>query len=629
MLQQMRKASKSPVASVVIGILVLAFALWGVADIFRGGGDNVVAQVGNSQILDSQYDQLLKNQIRAFADQTKTDLTLEQARAMGLDRTVLDQAINRAALDEKSNRLGLIATRSAIESTFTGNSAFRGAGGAFDPLTFQRALQESGYSVEGFYNLTGQDIARRQMIDALVDGMVAPPGMVRLLYDLFSEQRTAEYLVVTPEEAGTVGEPSASDLDAYYKAHSDQFSSPEYRAFDYVQISPEQFSGEIQVADADMRAEYDAHKAGYEKAEQREIEQIAFPNKEAADAAKARIKTAADFAAVARERGLSADDVKLGTFEATRMDPRLSAVAFKVPDGGVTDPVQGPFGWVILRAAKVIPGESKTFDDVKDQIKAELVKARAGAKLADVANAFEDQRGSGAPITDVAMKLGLTVRHVVAADRNGMTPEGGRAEIPTQAAFIQQVFQTESGEESDLFMTDDGASYAVRVTGITQPSVKPLEQVREQVREGFLADARTKLLQTKVDGLAEQARKSTSLADVGRALRRTPSTSTPLRRGQTDDVFSSNLSQQFFAAPQGAVITGPAAKGNGYVIARVAKVDHPEPDVSGAEYNQYRSTTAQELSETAVDSLSAAARKSAGVNVHQATVQRITGETQQ
>jgi len=165
MLQQLRKASKSPVATVVIGVLVLAFALWGVADIFRGGGDTVVADVGSSQISDMQYDTLVKNQIRQLSAQTQTEITMEQARAMGLDRNVLDQAIIRAALDEESKRLGLTASTAAIEAQV--KAGFQGGGGAFDPLTFQRALQESGYTVEGFYNLTGQDITRRQM--ALLD----------------------------------------------------------------------------------------------------------------------------------------------------------------------------------------------------------------------------------------------------------------------------------------------------------------------------------------------------------------------------------------------------------------------------------------------------------------------------
>jgi len=625
MLQSLRKASKSPVATVIIGVLVLAFALWGVADIFRGGGDTVVAEVGDAQISATEYDQLVKNQIRQLSQQTQTELTMEQARAMGLDRNVLEQAIIRAALDEQSKQLGLAASSAAIEAQV--KAGFQGAGSAYDPQVLARALQENGYSLEGYLRMTGQDITRRQMVDAVGDGIAAPPGFVRLLYDLFNEGRVAEYIVVTPEEAGQVPEPSMADLDAYHKAHSDQFSSPEFRAFDYVQINPEQVAGDIQVPDADLRAEYDAHKANYEKAEQREVEQIVFPNKEAADAAATRIKTAADFATIARERGMSATDVKLGTFSATGMDPKLSDAVFKVAEGATTAPVQGPFGWVILRTAKVIPGENKTFDDVKDLIKADLVKARAGAKIHDIENAFEDARGSGAMLADAAMKLGLTVRHVVAADKNGMTPEGAKAEVPLQPAFMEQVFRTETGEESDLFSTEDGASYAVKVTGITPPAVKPLEQVREQVREGFLKDAREKLLQNKVQAFADQAMKAGSLADVGKALRHAPSMSKPMKRSDTDDVFSQQLTSQLFGVAPGSVITGAAAKGGGYVIARVAKVERPEPDVSSADYANFRRTAGEQLSETAVESLAASARKTAGVSVHQATLARVLGDT--
>src|ERR1700680_1119823 len=179
----------------------------------------------------------------------------------------------------------------------------------------------------------------------------------------------------------------------------------------------------MQVSDADLKAQYDAHKLDYEKTEQREVQQITFPSKEAADAAAAKIKTAADFTQVARERGLKDEDLKLGTFAPNGLDPKLSAAVFAVPEGGVTPPVQGPFGWVILRAAKIIPGENKSFDQVKDQIKADLVKARAGAKVTDIANAFEDARGSGTPLAEAAMKQGLMVHHIAAIDHQGMTPE--------------------------------------------------------------------------------------------------------------------------------------------------------------------------------------------------------------
>jgi len=629
MLQQLRKASKSWVASAIIGVLVLAFALWGVADIFRGGGDTVVADVGSAQISSADYDRQLRNQIRAFSAQTQTEITMDQAKAIGLDRNVLDMAISQTALDEQGKSLGLTASQTTINNQITNDKNFVGAGGAFDQNVFLRAMQDNGFSPQGFMATTAQTITRGQLIDAAIDGVVAPPGLTRLLYDYTSEQRVAEYLVVTPEEVGKVPDPTMADLEAYHKAHAPEFSAPEFRAFDYVQISPDQVAGEIQVSDADIQKQFDSRKASYEKPEARDIQQIAFPDKATADAAAPRIKTGADFLSVARERGLKDEDINLGTKTETQLDPKLAQAVFAVPQGGVTAPVQGPFGWVIMHAVKVTPGENKTLDEVKDQIKADLVKIRSGDKLKEISDKLEDARGGGAGLTDAAMKLGLTVRHVAGADRKGLTPEGAKADMPTEAQFLDTVFMTESGEESDTFQTQDGQYFAVKVTGITPPALKPLDSVREQVREGFLKEARAKLLQEKVRTLADQATKEMNLAGVGKVLGHAPVSSKPMRRSDMDDVFSANLTAQLFASQKGAVVTGAAGKGDGVVLARVVAVNHPEPDVSSADYANFRRVVGQQLGETTIDTLAAASRKEVGVNVHQATVQRVLGETQQ
>jgi peptidyl-prolyl cis-trans isomerase D len=629
MLQQLRKASKSWVASAIIGVLVLAFALWGVADIFRGGGDNVVADVGSAEISSAEYQRALQNQMRAFSAQTQTEITMDQAKAIGLDRNVLDVSISQKALDEIGRSLGLTTSPTTVNSEITNDKNFVGAGGAFDQNVFLNAINQSGFSPQGFMDITAQNITRGQLISAAANGIVPPPGLTRLLYDYTSEQRTAEYIVVTPEEVGKVPEPTMADLDAYHKAHAAEFSAPEYRAFDYVQISPDQVAGEIQISDADIQTQYDKAKAAYEKPEQRDVQQIAFPDKATADAAAARIKNGNDFLAVARERGLKDEDINIGTKTEAQLDPKLSQAVFAVPQGGATAPVQGPFGWVILRAAKVTPGENKTLAEVKDQIKTDLVKTRSADKLKEIADKLEDARGGGGSITDAAMKVGLTIHHVAAADRKGMTPEDSKADMPADAQFLDTVFMTEAGDESDTFRTQDGQYFAVKVTSVTPPTLKPLDSVREQVREGYLKDARLKLLQEKVKTLADQATSEKNLAGVGKALGHAPVTSKPMKRGDTDDVFSTALMGQLFTSQQGSVVTGPAGKGDGIVIARVTGVSHPEPDVSSADYANFRRVIAQQLGETTVDTLAAASRQKVGVNVHQATIQRVLGSENQ
>lgn len=626
MLQQLRAASKSWVASVIIGVLVLAFALWGVADIFRGGGDTTVASVGGTDISQQEFSQQLQNQLRALSQQTQNQITLEQAKAIGLDRSVLDQMINSTALDNEANRLGLTVSQNTIVAQIQSNPNFRGADGAFDPNLLARALQDNGLSEQGFINVTGKDIAREQLLDALVDGIAAPPGLTRILYDYTNQTRTVQYIALTPQEAGNVPEPSEADLVAYHKAHAQQFSSPEYRSLDYIEIGPDQVASEIQISDADLKAQYDSHRSDYQKPEQREVQQLSFPDKAAADAAAAKIMNGMDFLNVAHQRGLKDQDLTLGTFAAgaAGLDPTLSKAVFAVPEGSVTPPVQGPFGWVILRAAKIIPGENKSFDEVKDAIKADLIKGRAAGKVADLANAFEDARGGGASLDQAAAKQSLTVHHVPAVDRQGMTPENTQADIPKSMQFLDQAFRTEGGEESDLFQDESGNNFAIRVVKVSPPAVKPLDSVREVVKEEWLKEQRGKLLQTKSQQFVADARKAGSLDEAGKAAGHAPVTSMPLKRGATSDVFSMDLMEQIFAVPPGSVVSGAAGKGDAMVIAKVVSANTPQPDVTAAEYTNFRKAAAQQLGEGLVDSVAAAARLRAGVNIHRATFDHAT-----
>src|SRR5258706_5927381 len=116
---------------------------------------------------------------------------------------------------------------------------------------------------------------------------------------------------------------------------------------------------------------------------------------------------------------------------------------------------------------------------------------------------------------------------------------------------------------------------------------------------------------------------------MDKVLAQEPVSSNPMRSSVMYDVFQVNLTAQLFASQKGAIVTGAAGKADGVVFARVVAVNHPEPDVSSADYTNFRRVVGQQLGETTIDTLAAASRKEVGVNVHQATVQRVLGETQQ
>src|SRR6202171_2846642 len=154
MLRGMRKASSNwlgkTIMAVVMGVLIISFGVWGIADIFRGFGQSTLAKVGHIEISTEQFRQLYTEKLQQIGRQFGRPLTMEQARAFGLDRQVLQQTIAEAALDEEARRLGLGQSNDETMRMIFNDPNFRGVNGAFDPARFQTVIRQFGFSEQRF-----------------------------------------------------------------------------------------------------------------------------------------------------------------------------------------------------------------------------------------------------------------------------------------------------------------------------------------------------------------------------------------------------------------------------------------------------------------------------------------------
>src|SRR5277367_187959 len=148
MLRGMRKASSNwlgkIIMAVVMGVLIISFGVWGIADIFRGFGQSTLAKVGGTEISTEQFRQTYTDRLQQIGRQFGRPLTMDQARAFGLDRQVLQQTIAEAALDEEARRLGLAQSNDETMRMIFNDPNFKGVNGAFDPARFQSVLRQFG-----------------------------------------------------------------------------------------------------------------------------------------------------------------------------------------------------------------------------------------------------------------------------------------------------------------------------------------------------------------------------------------------------------------------------------------------------------------------------------------------------
>jgi len=612
MFQQLRGIAKSRISGVIIiGALVLAFGLWGVGDIFRGAISDAVAEVGDTEITGVQLSQELQARMRTMNQQMNTNFTLEQARQFGIDQIVLQELLSAAAINEVASNLGLTASNDMVRETIQAQPAFQNLSG---PQIVQTLLS-SGYTEQAYVEVVRGDIARTQLLQSIATGVTPPSGLVSLLHDLINESRIINYVVLTPEDAEDVPAPTEEQLTTFHAGRPDLFNAPEYRSIEYVAIGPAQVADQLDVTEEELLAEYENPVTPLGTPETREIQQINFDDQETALAAKARIDEGEAFLAIAQERGLTEDDISRGTLTEEDLGGAAAVATFVAEVGSVTEPVEGPFGWLLNHVVSITPATEINFEEARDQIRENIVSLRAANLIADFANAYSDASAGGATLPEAAAETGIESIAIAAVDNAGLLPDGTSAMLPDDPTFLEQAFVTNEGNETFLFEGLDEIYYAVRISGVTPATLRPLETVRPEVETAWAEDALANALQRRGAEVSDEVRAS-GLESTAQTLDRIVMVSMPLRRDSFDETLGSELLQQIFSVPQGSVVSGSAANGVDHVVARIENISHPVPDITSDEFLQLSQSMSQQMAQDVVETFASAAREEVGVTTY-------------
>ena len=624
MIQWMHKLSKHWLATLLMGALTLSFLVWGIADVFTGGGGTSVATVGGTEIDQGDYQRTYRNFIQNEGQRMGGALTPEMAQKLGFGQIVLQQMEIRTAIDNEADSLGLTTSDADLAQTVRGMPGFKGPLGTFDKATFQLAINRAGFSEDEFLSQMRKDATRDQLTQAVEGNYAVPVNYAQALFLFINERRAADYVIVSPDAAGAVAPPSDAVLAAYVKANSDRFSTAEYRDADYAVITAADVP--VTVTDAQIKQEYDARKSTYVTPEKRDVQQIEFKTQAEARAAQGKIASGTSFDVVAKGQGLTPAQTSLGTLEETQLpDAAQGKAIFALKENEVSQPIKTAFGgWTLARVTRIAPGSDKTLDDVKDDIRKTLTQQIAANKLVDIANAFTDARSSGADMIAAAKKAGMKTGRVTAVDATGLKPDGSKADVPADPEFLPGVFKAEVGEDGDPFATKAGTYIAVKVNGITPPKLKPLDQVRAQAVEAWTREQKTKQAAAKAAQLTAQAQKDKSLDGIAKALNVPVQHSPSLNRRTDDTMFSAALVQRLFDAKPGAILSGPQGTSGNYIIARVSGIAHPPLNPQERGFVGGAAQLSSQIANDFTNAMANAARTRQGVKVNQKLLASIT-----
>src|SRR6202162_522645 len=282
MLRGMRKASSNWLGKIimatVMGVLIVSFGIWGIADIFRGFGQSSLAKVGRTEISTDQFRQIYMDRLQPIGRPLRRPLPSEQARAFGFDRQVLQQTIAEAALDEEARRLGLGQSDAETMRTIFADPSFKSVGGSFDPARFQATIRQYGFTEQRYIADQRKVSLRRQIAGTISAGLEPPKVLIEALSRFQTEQRSIEYVKLDAAQAGAIDPPSPETLAGYFDDHKTQFRAPEYRKLSFVVINPEEIGKWSDVSDEDARKSFELRRDKLGTPERREVSQMVFAN---------------------------------------------------------------------------------------------------------------------------------------------------------------------------------------------------------------------------------------------------------------------------------------------------------------------------------------------------------------
>ncbi|WP_135466035.1 peptidylprolyl isomerase [Crenalkalicoccus roseus] len=627
MLTALRRMAQTWVAKVLFALLIVSFAVWGIGDTVRNyGRDTAVARVAGEPVEMEEAQLAVRREMlrlsRALGPQFEADPTVRGAIA----RQAVDSLVMDRVLRWEAERLRLAVPDEAVRDFIFTLEGFRGPDGRFSRPLFESFLRNNGLTEGEFLALVRADLARQQMTGAVRSGAAAPETLARPLLRWELEQRAALVVSLPLAEAPEPPAPTGEALRRFHENNPALFSAPEYRDAVVAVLSADRIIREVEVPEAEIAAAFAQRRDQFEVPERRALQQALVDDPEQARAIARAWREGAgldEIAAQAQAAGGQA--IALGSFARAELPlPELAEAAFSLPEGGVSEPVQSPLGWHVVRVERVEPPQRRTLDEVRGALRDELAHERAADLAFERANRVEDALAGGATLEEVANRFNLGFARV-RTDAAGLDPEGRRVALPVieeaREPLLHTIFATEPGAMPRLQETEAGF-VGVQILEVVPPALRPFEAVEAEVREAWARDARRRAQEEAAAALLAAVRDGRPLGaaaqeaglgwrEVG-GLRRDPRQAAGVPPELLGPLFELPLHQA-------TMVETP----EGFVVAQVTEIIPADPDAAPEALGRLRAEVGQTLARDLEVQFLAALRERADVRVNPRLVEQL------
>jgi peptidyl-prolyl cis-trans isomerase D len=584
MLQAMRNKMHGWPSIILLGVCVFAMSLFGMESYFTSRNESFVAKVGKHEISQNAYQDRM-NQLRqqASAEQGEHfDASIFEKPET--KQRILDGMIDQQLLFAANADWGMRVSDQAVRDYIAAIPAFQ-VNNQFDATSYSAWLTSQRKTPGMFEDDVRSSLATQLLPDAINDSTIVSDAQVDQFLSLLTQRRDLRYFVL-PRPALADNQVSDAQIETYYKAHLAEYMNPEQVSVKYIEVNSADLPLDIVPSDEDLKKRYADEKQRFVQPEQRLASHIlinvpanATPEQQKAALAKAE-KIAADanpgdFAKLAEQNsqdlGSKRQGGDLGWLEKGVTDPAFDAALYALQKNQISKPVLSSDGYHVIWLRDLRSGQSKPFEEVRDQLAKEASAAERDRKYNEVAGKMSDNTYQNpSSLEPASVALNLPIKSTPLFSRKGGEGIAANPKV-IAAAFGDDVLV--QGNNSSLIDLGNNHSLVLHIDKHIPAAARPLAEVRADVQKKILDERVAATEKKQADDALARLRKGEPMPAVATSF---GTTVTSLNEATRQSQVSAPLLAKAFLLPHPAAgkpeFAAVDMQDGGYALLAVDKV---------------------------------------------------------
>ena len=575
MLDLLRKNATGPLGIALIILLVFAFSIWGVGDIFRGYNANILAKIGNRELNAQNYLFNFNREVNRISNQLERIVTTEEAINSGLHYQILDRSLVELSANAASDEIGLIASDDAIKKRILSTNAFKNAFNQFDRNIFEQIIRQNGLTEDSFLVLERDSHVLSQLSKSIFKDINPPSALNDLLFRYQFERRNVDYIIISPDEISQEDEVDKNEIEIFYNKNINLYKTEETRDFSIISLNVSTLSKLENVSDEEINIFYEDNKYNYYEPEKRSYYLIPYFSNEDAIKALENYSSNGDIEKILIDRNLNINDVDQGliTFD-DGISESVSETAFNASLNQLSGPTESPFGPSLIYVNEIISEKEIKIEEIKDQIIIDIQKDKAKDKVYSLYGEIEDLRAEGKTLEEIAEEKSLSIESFKNINDVGQRIDGSIIKNPSLEELINLIFLNDVDEDLEPYEDSEGNLNFFRIDNINYSQQIPLNEAMENIKLSILENKSIENVKTKSKEIFDRLKEYNNNLDfISDENDLAIATSGILSRTSSNEIFTSMALSEIFKTEKGSSFIVNAAIGNSIVIGKVSNID--------------------------------------------------------